>query len=230
MASRYPRPTAESLARLAPFNLLPPDELERLAASAEIRAVAKNDIITHCGSQPDGMFLILEGEVKRFLLSPTGGEKIIQLAGAGDSFGEEAVLLNRPQQVSNQATRDTLLLHIGSAALRHAMAAHGALAAAMLGRMAERMYDLVENLQLCVQRNSTQRVAHYLAQLAPHEAQRCEIRLDTDKQTIASQLNLTPETLSRVLSRLTRDGMIRPHGRRGLTLTNVGGLRTCAAG
>ena len=39
----------------------------------------------------------------------------------------------------------------------------------------------------------------YLERLAPDDAEHCEIRLDIDKQTIAAQLNLTPETLSRVL-------------------------------
>ena len=56
------------------------------------------------------------------------------------------------------------------------------------------------------------------------------VELETDKQNIAAQLNLTPETLSRVLSRFMRDGMIRPHGRRGLSLDSLSRLRSCAAG
>jgi len=97
-------------------------------------------------------------------------------------------------------------------------------------RLSSSIYDLIENLQICLQGTSTQRVAHYLSRLAPESAEHFEIQLDTDKQNIAAQLNLTPETLSRVLSRFMRDGMIRPLGRRGLMLDNLSMLRSCAAG
>ncbi|THF60326.1 Crp/Fnr family transcriptional regulator [Pseudothauera rhizosphaerae] len=230
MASAHIVPIVESLAGVAPFDCLPHDEIERLAAGTRICRFARHEMISHGGRPAEGLYLVLSGEVKRFLLSPNGAEKIIELCGAGQTFGEESALTGHPQLVGCQATRDSVLLLIGTAALRRAMEASAALDAALLGALAERMHGLIENLQLCVQRNSTQRVAHYLAQLAPREADHCEIRLDTDKQTIAAQLNLTPETLSRALNRLTRDGMIRPRGRRGLTLTDVGMLRTCAAG
>lgn len=220
----------EALARIAPFDRLADDERELLAAGARAFHFYRQEIVSHSGRPAEGLYVVVEGEVKRFLLSPAGAEKIIQLAGAGETFGEEAALLGRAQPVTTQATRDTLLLLIPSASLRRAMTASAALNEALLGRLSERMYALIENLQLCVQRTSTQRVAHYLAQLAPREAKHCDIRLDSDKQTIAAQLNLTPETLSRALGRLTRDGMIRPRGRRGITLTDVGMLRSCAAG
>ena len=115
-------------------------------------------------------------------------------------------------------------------AMRTAMEASAGFANAMTLRLSSAIYDLIENLQICLQGNSTQRVAHYLSRLAPANAERCEVQLDTDKQNIAAQLNLTPETLSRVLSRFTRDGMIRPHGRRGLVLNKLSMLRNCAAG
>lgn len=230
MHTQTPIAITETLARTHPFDTLARDDLERLVAGSRVCHYARQEIIGHCSSHGEGVWLVLEGEVKRFLLSPSGAEKIIQLAGAGETFGEEAALLGRPEPVTSQTTRDSVVLMIGSAALHRAMAACPALNAALLCTLAGRMYDLIENLQLCVQRNSTQRVAHYLAQLAPHEAKRCEIKLETDKQTIAAQLNLTPETLSRALGRLTRDGMIRPRGRRGMTLTDVGLLRSCAAG
>jgi CRP-like cAMP-binding protein len=221
---------AEELGKIPPFDALTPTEREQLCTGARLCHFSKQEIVSHSGRPAEGLYVVIEGEVKRFLLSPAGAEKIIHLAGSHETFGEEAALLGRAQPVTTQATRDSVLLLIPSASLRRAMAASPALNDALLGTLSERMYALIENLQLCVQRTSTQRVAHYLAQLAPREAKRCDIRLDTDKQTIAAQLNLTPETLSRALGRLTRDGMIRPRGRRGLTLTDVGMLRSCAAG
>lgn len=223
-------PTVQMLSHIAPFDCLTSAERELLASGARAMQVRRHEVVGLAGRPAEGLYVVVEGEVKRYLLSPSGAEKIIQLAGAGDTFGEEAALLGRTETVTAQATRDSVLVLIASAPLREAMHASGAFSAALLARLSERMYALIDNLQLCMQRTSTQRVAHYLAQLAPREAKQYDIHLDTDKQTIAAQLNLTPETLSRALNRLTRDGMIRPRGRRGLTLTDVGMLRSCAAG
>ena len=52
--------------------------------------------------------------------------------------------------------------------------------------------------------------------MAPGEGENVEnvdILLDLNKQTIASQLNLAPETFSRVLGRLAKDGHIEVKGR-----------------
>ena len=154
---------------------------------------------------------------------------LIRLARHGDLFGEEAGLIGRPALTGAQALRDSRLLLIPISSLRTAMSACPAFAAAIGTRLAAAAYEMMAHLQLCVQLNSTQRVAQYLSQLAPKDAECCEIQLENDKQTIAAQLNLTPETLSRVLSRFTREGMIRSSGRRRLMLDKLSQLRSRAA-
>ena len=53
--------------------------------------------------------------------------------------------------------------------------------------------------------------------------------LSGTKQTIASQLNMTPESLSRVLNRFRRTGCIIPRGHRSIRLTEYDGLQSLAA-
>ena len=48
-----------------------------------------------------------------------------------------------------------------------------------------------------------------------------------NKSSIASQLNLAPETFSRVLGRLSRDGLIDMKGRT-ITLNDLDSLRSFA--
>lgn len=216
----------DTLKTIAPFDLLDEPLRRRLLEHGRCVHMARGEIVL----QPDCVFVVLDGEIKRFLLSSGGTEMVIELVGKDSGFGEDVALLGREPLVSAQATRDSRLLQLRGADLRSAMTTCPAFAAALGTRLAAGMYALLENLQVCLQRNSVQRVAHYLARLAPASAERCEIHLETDKQTIAAQLNLTPETLSRALSRLTRDGMIRPRGRRGLVLDKLSMLRSCAAG
>jgi len=115
------------------------------------------------------------------------------------------------------------------ALIREAMASVPCFAEAMTTRLAAASYEMMLHMQLCIQLSSTQRVAQYLSQLAPEGVEHAEIHLANDKQTIAAQLNLTPETFSRVLSRFVRDGLVTPQGRRSLMLDNLPQLRRAAA-
>ncbi|WP_332671724.1 Crp/Fnr family transcriptional regulator [Aromatoleum sp.] len=219
----------QTLSRVEPFRRLDADVLGLLVQGARTSRVSRGEMLMHRGDRPSGMCLVVEGEIKLFLISSSGTEKIIRLAGAGDSFCEESILSDKPQIFAAQATRNSNVLTLQRAALRKAMAAQPALTEALMARLSERMAELVEGMEQCMQRSSTQRVAHYLVRHAAPGAQSAEVRLSSDKQTIASQLNLTPETFSRVLNRLRREGFILPHGRRSITLTDVQRLQSIAA-
>lgn len=221
--------TQDLLARFSPFNMLDTAERTRILNGARPIHAARGELLVQQEDCPRGIHLVLAGRVKCFVLSPSGGEKIVRLADPGSFFGEEAALLNRPHIVNAQAMSPSELLFVPTALLREAMVSSTPFSVSMSMWLATASYDLMSTMQVQFQLSGTQRVAHYLTRLAPDDAEHCEIRLDIDKQTIAAQLNLTPETLSRILSQLTREGMIQPRGRRGMVLSKLSELRSCAA-
>ena len=221
--------TQDLLARLSPFYMLDAPERARIQNLARPIHAARGELLVQQEDCPRGIHLVLSGRVKCFVLSPSGGEKIVRLADPGCFFGEEAALLNRPHIVNAQAMSPSELLFVPTGLLREAMVSSTPFSVSMSMRLATASYDLMSTMQVQFQLSGTQRVAHYLTRLAPDDAEHCEIRLDIDKQTIAAQLNLTPETLSRILSQLTREGMIQPRGRRGMVLSKLSELRSCAA-
>lgn len=229
MQCEIPTPTIPSLRGIAPFDLLDEPVLRHMISGSRLIRASRGEILAQAHGIATGVHVVLDGEVKRYLLSSSGNEKLIQIATAGDMFGEEFALLGRPCMTTLQALCNVRLLTLPVEAIRAAMAASPAFCAAITCRLAATACELIAQLQLCVQLNSTQRVAQYLTQLAPDDAEHCEIRLDNDKQTIAAQLNLTPETFSRVLSRFAREGLIRTQGRRGLVLDQLSRLRRAAA-
>ena len=222
-------PSIPSLSQIAPFDLLDDARLHRMVAASRLVRAERGEILIQAQDVATCMHVVLDGEVKCLLLAPSGSEKLIRIAGPGDTFGEEAALLGRPAMAMAQAARTTRLLHVPIALVRDAMVAVPSFGEAMTTRLAAASYEMMLHMQLCIQLSSTQRVAQYLAQLAPQGAEHAEIRLASDKQTIAAQLNLTPETFSRVLSRFVRDGLVRPQGRRGLVLDKVSQLRRAAS-
>ena len=222
-------PSIPSLKQITPFDLLDNPCLHRLVAASRLVRADRGEILIQADEISNCVHVVLDGEVKCLLLAPSGNETFIRIAGPGEIFGEEAALLGRPAMAMAQASRNTRLLHVPIALIREAMASVPSFAEAMTTRLAAASYEMMLHMQLCIQLSSTQRVAQYLSQLAPEGVEHAEIHLANDKQTIAAQLNLTPETFSRVLSRFVRDGLVTPQGRRSLMLDNLPQLRRAAA-
>lgn len=225
MARRHCIP--EMLSHQALFRCLDGKELDHLAQGAQEHVIGKHGCLYQKGEVPHGMHLVISGQIKLTLPSTEGVDKIVLMAGPGDTFAEESLFPERHSPVSAQANKNSLLLVLAKPALRAVMRANPALADMLMGRMAERMCQLIESLETCMQRSSAQRVAHFLSQRAPEQASRYDLELDMNKSAIASQLNLAPETFSRVLSRLSRDGLIDMKGRT-ITLHDLGTLRSFA--
>lgn len=219
----------QTLSQFEAFRTLKPSLLETLALGTRTVRASRGEIIVQRGDRPAGMYLILEGQVKLTLNSSAGAEKIMRIAERGDSFCEEGVFGDRPQALAAQAICPTVVLFLHRRPFRAAMAAEPSLLDSLIGKLSERVVELVEGIEQCMQRSSTQRVAHYLVQHADSSEGDVEIKLPCNKQMIASQLNLTPETFSRVLNRLTREGFILTRGRRSITLKDVRSLQSIAA-
>ena len=83
----------------------------------------------------------------------------------------------------------------------------------LLAGMAIRLHGLIQDVETYSLRSSTQRVIGYLLQVADSDVP-SEIALPTSKQVIASRLNLTPETLSRIFHDLSDAGLISVQGKR----------------
>ena len=93
----------------------------------------------------------------------------------------------------------------------------------MLAGMAMRLRTLVRDIEAYSLQSATQRVIGYLLQSCEQERGEAMIELPLPRYVIASRLNLTPETLSRVFHELTRQGVLRSEGRR-VMVPDVGRL------
>lgn len=106
----------------------------------------------------------------------------------------------------------------------------------MPASLSVRLHELMTDIESCILRSSLQKVAGYLAQEdGVFGTGQYVIALGSGKQTLAAHLNLAPETLSRIFSQLSKEGVIEVHGRNIHVLepTDSGSLRNsqpCQAG
>jgi CRP-like cAMP-binding protein len=201
------------LSRQDLFRGLNSSELERLASDGRKVRYQRNNLLFTKGDSPQGLHIVIMGQIKLFLPNPQGGEKVIHLCGPGSSFGEAMVFLDRPYPVSALAMQDSIVVILNKATLLDAIDNSSAIARKMLASLSQRLHELIGAMESCTQRSGVQRVICHLMQLSPVGANVFEVSLNSSKQTLASQLNLAPETLSRVFGQLSEAGLITVNGR-----------------
>jgi len=207
-------PLVEILSRQPLFRGLSEEELRQIAAGSRELRVQKNEILFQKGDEAEGMHVLVMGQIKLSLPSAQGSEKVVHMFESASTFGEAVVFLDKPYPVSAQATQDSLLLLISKSSLLETLDSSPMLCRKMLAGLSMRLHELLDDMETCTLRTSTQRVICFLTNLAPAgRPAQYEILLPASKQTIASQLNLAPETFSRVLGHLAGAGLIQVKGR-----------------
>lgn len=209
-----PESISDSLRRLPLFSGIPPDELQPLLPGVREFKVRAHEMLFQKGDNLRGIHMLVSGQVKLFMTTAQGTEKLIMTVKPGQAFGEAVVFLDRACPVSAEALQDSTFLIIAKDVLLTMMDRNPIFARKMLASISMRLHELMADMETCTLMNSLQRVVSYLShQLPDNELSACEIRLDTSKQMLASRLNLAPETFSRALHHLAEGGVIEVSGR-----------------
>lgn len=215
----------EFLKRLPLFDDFNAEELAIIAAGTTEVHATRGQPLFHRGDTCHGFYSVVYGQVKLGFVSAQGNEKIIEIVGAGHSFGEALMFMDRPYIVNAHALGDTLLLHISKGVVLDELERNPAFARRMLAGMSRRMHGLISDVESYSLRSGSQRIVSYLLSEQPAGDER--VLLSASKKLIASRLNLTPEYFSRVLHELVSRGMIALRGRE-VTILDKDGLRAYA--
>lgn len=204
------------LAVLPLFSAIDPGAVERLAGGSTLRRCARGEFVLHVGDPCDALHVVVVGQVKLFVVSATGHEKVIELIGRGHSFGEALMFLGAPSVVNAQTLADTLLISVPRRLIDDELQRDQRFALRMLAGLSRRLHGLVQDVQAQALQNGVQRVIGYLLREHPSDPTADEaaadaaltVSLPVSKATVASRLSLTPEYFSRVLRELEDAGLI----------------------
>lgn len=204
-----------TLRQLPLFQELTPEQLARLSASTREKRLQKGEMLFQKGDKPKGFFMVVSGQVKLAFSSAQGNEKVVDVLGPRQSFGEAVMFMDRPYPVFAQALADTILLHVGQTEVFDLLQNDPMFARRLLAGLSIRLHALVQDVESYTLRSSAERVIGYLLHSlgGGQSAGSLEVDLPTSKQIVASLLNLTPETLSRVFHDLSVAGLITVQGK-----------------
>jgi CRP-like cAMP-binding protein len=218
------------LANLSLFKELSSDELDRIASNTvEVRA-PRAEVLFRRGDPALGFHIIVFGQVKLAFASPRGDEKVVDLIGPGQSFGEAVMFMERPHVVTAQTLSDSLLLYIAKEIVFEELERDPRFVRRIIAGLSSRLHRLMSDLESDSLHSGTQRIIGYLLRDSDDNLESkkaLEVTLSANKGVIASRLSLTQEHFSRILHDLSTRGLIEVHGR-SVYIPDVAKLRACS--
>jgi len=198
------------------FGEIGEEHLRYIAEHGRFLTLAKDQFVFHKGDLCKGFFITVQGNVKITFLSLEGKEHVARIVGPGQSFAEAMAFLKKPSPATVQAMTPAKVLFLPSEVVLKCIKENPACTYSMLAGLSRRLHGLMMQLESITLDSSQQRVIGFLLQhneAVTDEADETEITLEANKSTIAAHLNLTPETLSRILHQLSEQGLISVQGK-----------------
>lgn len=194
------------------FSDLSGPERVRLAQGCQLKRLARSDMVFRAGDACEAFYVVILGQVKLYVASPSGQEKVIEIVGPGHSFAEAMVFLEVPYILNVQSLTDTLLLCVSKRAVFSEIEQDPRFSLHMLAGISRRLHGLIQDVEGYALHSGIQRLIGYLLRdvqdTAEGNTESITVSLPVSKATIASRLSLTPEYFSRVLHELEEQGLI----------------------
>ena len=209
------------------FRGLPPEQLDAVAEIAIARTYAKKETIFWEGEEGNGFFIIVSGRAKVFKLSADGKEQILHFFETGDHFAEVPAFDGERFPASAAALEKTEVLFFPRETFLKLLENNPSLAINLLSifaRYLRRFAKLIDDLSL---KAVPGRLAVYLLELSANNDGISEVKLTMTKGQLAARLGTIPETLSRVFSKMSEEGLIAIDGS-SIRLLNRNGLMILA--
>jgi CRP/FNR family transcriptional regulator, dissimilatory nitrate respiration regulator len=220
----------DQIAAIPLFNGLPRKQIEDLSMIVLGQSVKRGQILFADGDEGRGFYVLTTGRVKIFKLSPDGKEQILHIMPPGEPFGEVAVFAGEPFPAYAAAIEDGYTLFFPRAAFIELIRINPSLSLNMMAILSRRLRKFAGTIEALSLKEVPSRLADYFLDLSGPDGENKWLTLDISKNQLASLLGTIPETLSRILARMAREGLIETSGQRDIRIVNRGGLEELAEG
>ncbi|VAX14194.1 Nitric oxide -responding transcriptional regulator Dnr (Crp/Fnr family) [hydrothermal vent metagenome] len=208
------------------FEMLDEKQNAKILQSSTLINLAGRETLFEAGQAAQRFYLLKSGQIKLYCISADGDEKVMEIVHPSQTFAEAIIFMHKhvyplSAEAINKSEVISFSMQTFKEILEQSTETCFRLMAGMSRRLHARIYE-INNLTL---HNATYRLVVFLLDQLPSEAlELSHIHLTTPKSVVASRLAIQPETFSRILTRLSRTGLIDVDGN-DITLLNVEGLR-----
>ena len=196
------------------FQGLSTEELSALASSSTSRSFPKNTVVIHENDPADSLFIIESGKVKVYCSDKNGKEFIMNTQGAGDYFGELALLDDSARSASVRTVEKSSFCIIFKDDFNQVLDDHPNIARKLIRNLSSRVRKLTADVKSLALQDVYGRVANVLMDLAEERGDgTLFIPEKLTQQDIADRVGASREMVARILKDLTIGDYIRFEGR-----------------
>jgi CRP/FNR family transcriptional regulator, dissimilatory nitrate respiration regulator len=192
---------------------LPDETIEKILNISVKREFNKSEIIFSEGDDSDGFYVLIKGLVKIFKVSFDGKEQILHFIREGEPFAEVPVFSGKTFPASAQAIKKSEVLIFPKALFVKLISEDPFIAMSMLAVLAKRLREFAVQVEELSLKRVSERLASYILYASDKKGDKNNIKLDISKTDLSSLLGTLPETLSRILNKMSSDGLIKVDGR-----------------
>jgi CRP-like cAMP-binding protein len=205
----------ELLQRHPLFAAFDDERFEQIASGAQVVRLDPQQVLFQRGDRASAFYIVTEGQVRLFLESRGGEEKMLAFMGPGQVFAEAVMFMEGPTYpVSAGATEPTALVSILNKDFLAALKDDTRTCLRLLAGLSQRLHAQIQEIEELTLESAGNRLIRHLARRAVRDSSGgLRVHFDETRQMLASQLAIKPETLSRLTRTLTAAGLIESDGR-----------------
>jgi CRP-like cAMP-binding protein len=189
-------------------------DLTTLANDFGVRKYDRDEIIFHQGDESQEFYIIVQGKIRVFTTSPSGGETSIVIFSVGDVIGEYAAVDSRPRSATAKAIAPTVLLAMTQDRLLQHMRNMPDLALGMIKLLAAKARWTAEYAEAVAQYDAADRLMHVLLQYSERLGEAVEpgrvyeLDLGLSQADLATLVGARREWINRILQDWRKRGLI----------------------
>ncbi len=191
------------------FKELPHDEQESLICKSTHTKHPKGTILAHEGDSIDEVLIIREGRIKTCQSDMNGDEHILDILHEGQAIWHGMFLTDHTYRYDIVTLTDVTLCRISRENFMEVLQANPQTAIYLIEMLSSELQDANEKAYLLSIKKPVERVAAFLL----FRDTRCiGSMIHMKLEDIAASISLRPETISRILSKMEKDGLIKRYG------------------
>ncbi len=206
------------------FGGLNHEEMIKISELIQHKNYRKGELIFSLGDGLDSIVIINEGNVKAYKYTPEGREQILYLFTEGDFFGEQYLLTQRKASYYVEALEEVKICMLSKEHFQQLLLQYPGMGIKIIEELGKRMLRLEHSMQSMGVRNVDLRInallLDYCEKYGNQGKEGIIIRLPLSREGMANYLGVARETVSRKLSQLESENIIRTISNKSLIILN----------
>lgn len=207
------------------FRGLSPRDMAEVERATTLTVVPRGRVFYRPEDPGERLFLLRQGRVQLYRISPEGKKLVIATLGPGALFGEMALLGQQMHNAFAEALQDCSIMVMSRADLERLILNDATIGRRILALTHKRLSDAEARLEDMAFKSIPARLASLLLRLAAEQGDASISGLT--HQDLAETIGTYRETATQVLNELKADGLIEI-GRKRITILDAERLRKIA--